>query len=281
MCLIIASEKGVLPESDLFENAIADNGDGFGAVWSENGKLKTYKTLRPSKARRFLPTLEGRPYVMHFRLATHGRVDIENTHPFPVTRHLFMAHNGIIPWSAVKGSARSDSWHFARLIASTMDGDRRAEGFERMLPGIEDAVGKSNKLAFLRSDGRIFFANEGLGVEHGGLWLSNSYSLPGTPRMPDIWADIRGTRVTAPACSPGRGATLTAGGGRYDWGCDYLWDVDDVDNDDDGAALPDWSWGTECDGCNAWSADGHARCTVDGVTMHLCQACRSIFFGDI
>lgn len=259
MCLIIASERGVLPESELFENAIADNGDGFGVVWSESGKLKTYKTLRPSKARRFLPTLEGRPYVMHFRLATHGRVDIENTHPFPVTRHLFMAHNGIIPWSAVKGSARSDSWHFARLIASTMDGDRRAEGFERMLPGIEDAVGKSNKLAFLRSDGRIFVANEGLGVEHGGLWLSNGFSLPGRPRA------------------------ALVNRANFDWLNDYdeegRYLGPPADDCDDGEGLPAWSDGTECDGCDAWSSDGFSRVTVDGTTMHLCPGCRSEFFG--
>lgn len=258
MCLIIASDRGILPDRSLVKDAFDDNGDGFGVVWAKDGRLHTYKTLRVKKALAFLPTLEGHPYVMHFRFATHGRVDIENVHPFKVTRHLYMAHNGIIEWAAIKGSARSDSWHFAGLVGQILGNDKRAEGFDDELPEIEKAVGLGNKLAFLRSDGELFIANEKAGTYHGGLWLSNRYSLP-QYRTVAKWYDLTDWTPKGTAAAT-------------DW---PEWD--------DGAYAyadaPTWDKGDECDGCNTWYEDGLPRYTVDGVTVRLCRACKAEFFG--
>ncbi len=46
--------------------------------------------------------------AVHFRLATHGEVDEENTHPFPLGEGAFM-HNGIISFPYYREQYRSDS----------------------------------------------------------------------------------------------------------------------------------------------------------------------------
>src|SRR5271157_5457445 len=121
MCLLITSDTGKLPDSDLVLSAWNQNPDGFGLVYADNGQLTVHKGLELSQLQSVLPDALDHPYMLHFRWATHGTVNTDNCHPFRVIRkQLYMAHNGILPIKIVNPQM-SDTWHLAKHIQSEID----------------------------------------------------------------------------------------------------------------------------------------------------------------
>lgn len=103
MCVIVTAEKGSMPTIDQLTRMSETNPDGAGIAWhdgnglhrvrhSDNGKTLTFITEHWNE-------LKATPCLIHFRLATHGAVNTENTHPFRYTlgndEHGYIAHNGI------------------------------------------------------------------------------------------------------------------------------------------------------------------------------------------
>lgn len=176
MCLIVASEKGAIPKRAEVDNAQWHNEDGFGIVYLEEGTLKTKYTLEPSwnDVWDIFKSVEGKPYVAHFRYATHGDVTRENAHPFMVVkRQLYVAHNGVIDIDC-GFSDRSDTWHFVQSVLKPrgMNCLRR-----KTLKALGRILGKNNKLAFLDIYGKVSIVNKAQGVTAGDIWFSNEYSI--------------------------------------------------------------------------------------------------------
>lgn len=190
MCLIIASVSGVIPDVQIIRNGYSDNPHGFGACWLENGKIQSYKAFALDKMWNLIDRLQGKPYLLHFRFATHGNQDLANTHPFKITPDLWMVHNGIIniPTPRVQFS---DTWHYSQRLKRDFMYDPRALSLEDRIPAISKDVGLGNKLAFLRSDGSILIANERQGDWEGEIWFSNLYSHPVWNKR-DWWHDAGG-----------------------------------------------------------------------------------------
>lgn len=101
MCVIVTAEKGSMPTIDQLTRMSETNPDGAGIAWhdgnglhrvrhSDNGKTLTFITEHWNE-------LKATPCLIHFRLATHGAVNTENTHPFRYTlgndEHGYIAHN--------------------------------------------------------------------------------------------------------------------------------------------------------------------------------------------
>jgi predicted glutamine amidotransferase len=188
MCLIIASQNGVLPSTQLLKDAYKDNPDGWGLMWAENGRINVVKGLRLKSMIRNVLKMEGKPFVLHTRWATHGKVGVSNCHPFKVTDDLWIAHNGVITIDLWK-KGMSDTWHFARALKSVaeecpfiLEREYRAQ----LTKYVKDWIGLRNKIVMLRADGEIRIANEEAGVQYEGMWLSNSNSL-WRSRTPESW----------------------------------------------------------------------------------------------
>ena len=115
MCLIIAKYSGLdLPIESRLRTAWMNNSDGFGlAYWEEGMPLvqinKGAMTLRDMlDLVDQVPNAKNKKVIMHFRMATDGRIDAGNCHPFPVSSSIgqlrrtetrtncAVAHNGII-----------------------------------------------------------------------------------------------------------------------------------------------------------------------------------------
>ncbi len=109
MCLIIApgkdGKKALLPR-DVFDYVYSKNDDGFGAMWTEDGKVNHFKTVGLS-ADEVYSTMEEYVerfpnVIFHMRYRTHGKVTPGLCHPFRVlhrSRHgkdLFFMHNGVL-----------------------------------------------------------------------------------------------------------------------------------------------------------------------------------------
>jgi hypothetical protein len=116
MCIIAVKPSGVvIPPLQILKNCWENNDNGAGVMYSDNDAVNIRKGfLRWEEFEEFYKTtfadterFEKSSIVFHFRLATHGSVCAENTHPFPViddnpggldiTTGLAVMHNGVIP----------------------------------------------------------------------------------------------------------------------------------------------------------------------------------------
>jgi len=175
MCLIIASPEGKVPTCGVIEQGWRDNSDGWGLMHSNGSEIIINKGLRFDNLKPLLEEINGSPYVLHYRWATHGTKNIDNCHPFRITKQLYMAHNGIIQIEC-DNKLMSDTWHFAkRLREIGIDSDAVKD--KEVITMIEEYIGKGNKLAFLDSKGNISFANENSGMWQEGVWFSNGNSF--------------------------------------------------------------------------------------------------------
>jgi predicted glutamine amidotransferase len=194
MCLIIASQSGVIPDEQLMKDAYDDNPHGWGIMWAENGRIWAVKGLRRDSMIRNVRKVKGKPFVLHTRWATHGKIGVSNCHPFKVTDDLWLAHNGVLKIDCPK-KEMSDTWHFAQALKQVSEAypfvlqdDYR----KKLTEYVEKWIGYSNKVVMLRADGEILIANESAGVHYEGMWLSNANSL-WKGRYPYAWAPTRYT----------------------------------------------------------------------------------------
>lgn len=184
MCLIIYSSKGNVPARADFYEAANDNPDGIG-VMSADGIRKFLGKKATKKAWKYVQSLAGMPFGIHFRWATHGEITRANCHPFKVPGIGFAMHNGILWTSTLATKEESDTAIFCRdflpsygeMLGATWRAD------------VEKSIGLGNKLLVMSDDGRTFrLCNEHAGEWlDGGLWFSNTYSVVSDPTVKASW----------------------------------------------------------------------------------------------
>ena len=115
MCVIVTSQADTMPSLTQLARMSDANPDGAGIAWHDGQRLHRYRNEDNMKTLAFImdhwQSLETSPFLLHFRLATHGRVCTGNTHPFRFSkgdRTGFIAHNGIAH-SYTRGRHASDS----------------------------------------------------------------------------------------------------------------------------------------------------------------------------
>lgn len=193
MCIIAIKKAGVkFPSEKTMTTMWYNNPDGAGFMYLHRGQVCIRKGFM--KLSEFLEALgQARkevdevqtPFVLHFRITTHGGTKPANCHPFPVTENIALlqkpvlhtnvgvAHNGII--HIVPRNGISDTMEY---IASQMSHMKRIDKkFYRnahFLSLIEDAI--DSKMAILGSDGCV--ATIGKFNEHEGMLYSNTSYTP-------------------------------------------------------------------------------------------------------
>ena len=125
MCIIVVKKAGIdMPEMDILQRCFESNRDGAGFMWADGKKViirKGFMTFADFAsaidAEIPEPMRKHTSIVMHFRIATHGKVKPETCHPFPVDDEpdklreteaecrFGLAHNGVIP-----GRTTNDTW---------------------------------------------------------------------------------------------------------------------------------------------------------------------------
>lgn len=192
MCLIAYSPQGKLLERRVFDAARRHNQDGIG-VMSCAGTEKFLGRKSGKKAWRYLESLEGLPFAVHFRYATHGAVSRALCHPFaaPLSSALVM-HNGVITCTAKYAWAENESdtsifvRRFMEAAPNTADPEHK-QFYKR----IENIVGRANVLlVYHRDTDKWTIVNEDQGTWIDGFWYSNEYSLPMDMQSWD-WTDYR------------------------------------------------------------------------------------------
>lgn len=182
MCLLIVKPPNVsIPDEHLIEGA-AWNSHGSGISFVKEGKIYIRKspTWGAGQIIKDVKRFHDCPMLIHFRLATHGSRNHENTHPFMLPGEEWVAaHNGVITGIKTKAD-ESDTRAFLRQCIYNYQENIKKPDFRKAL---ENVIGSYNKLAFLNRAGEHFILNEKSGHWKDGAWYSNSTYVK-TPPAP-------------------------------------------------------------------------------------------------
>lgn len=182
MCLLTTStirdlKRVFLGTEGLIADVYSANPDGLGVMYSDGRKLHVWKVLPESEveARQFIEALPDSDQMIacHWRMKTHGLIDMENCHPYRVNNDTWLAHNGILHTGNAADPEKSDTWHFIENYLSTLPTDALHD--TKFLALLGEFI-KNNRFAIMSADGRLSVVNREQGIETHGIWFSNTYA---------------------------------------------------------------------------------------------------------
>lgn len=212
MCLIMIKEPDMNPTTEFFNDVNDYNPDGWGIMYLDpkTNKPVVIKGLKYKKFKRTYSLLtrnkelsDNTDFIIHFRLRTHGAINMENLHPYEVyPDELYLMHNGIFkdfgnpdpeigkktatPEAIAKykrDQRYSDTFLFIRdflkpmLDTMTPEGRRtflRTDGFRKLIEAY--CTTNSSRLAFLDSSGPVYFGGW-YQTKEMKMWVSNTYAF--------------------------------------------------------------------------------------------------------
>jgi len=176
MCIIIYKKPENTIAKERLEICAENNPDGCGMIYTtKDGELKTYKHLSFKKFyKEYTKALNENPespFLLHFRVTTHGGTNLFNCHPFSINKDVAMMHNGTITNSVpAKSDKRSDTQKFNDTILKGLP--KTFYKYSVLTELIEAYIGRS-KVAVMSKDGAVTIYNKNLGNEEDGVWYSN------------------------------------------------------------------------------------------------------------
>ena len=195
MCLLIQQSK----ETNFAEEHLLDfytrNRDGIGVMWAEGGKLHYEKHL-PKNAQDCVDfynrVARGKDACVHYRMKTHGHIDMDNCHPYdvfgfdePNEMPTLLMHNGILHTDNRKDSSKSDTWHYIRDYLRPLSKHDPAFMFTKEFA---DVIGRhigNNRFALMNHLGQVSIINKKQGVTFNGAWMSNEYAWSAHKYLPN------------------------------------------------------------------------------------------------
>ncbi len=208
MCMAIFKPADKLLTKRAAKNSFDGNKHGAGYAYAKDGKLVVEKGFFSFAKfwKAFNAIQKGNPCLVHFRWATHGKIDAANCHPFIVTNGVAMVHNGI--FSDFGGTKRSDTAEFTKCVLTPMFKSApdawKLPAYQYML---EKTVGVGNKVIILNALGEHLIVREFAGIWDKGIWYSNSGYTS--------WASDDDTGVALPSSYSGSLTNLPAN--PIDW----------------------------------------------------------------
>lgn len=185
MCVAVALKPGARLTHSEWDKCWTANPDGAGYAYIRRGRVIVERGLsRGDMWRRYLKDAEANrksPMVLHFRIATHGGVCIDNTHPYIVDHdykgQTVLAHNGIItPVVTDLEPNESDTRGMIRLYVRYLPAGWLDNPAIREL--VEHYIGAS-LMVILTTDPKcsrnLYILNEQDGEWDGDRWFSNEW----------------------------------------------------------------------------------------------------------
>lgn len=174
MCIIVWKPDGIKLFDKTIETCFANNPDGAGFTYVENGELHTSKGFFTVGAftEAYRPH-ETKPALLHFRIRTHGDYSPDNCHPFEVQNGVVFAHNGVISKMPLD-EVQSDSMQFNDLVLKKLATVYGPEVlFDPLILNMMEGWIGFSKLVFLAKTGKVAIVGEKLGEWTSGCWFSN------------------------------------------------------------------------------------------------------------
>ena len=178
MCIIAMIPAGKQINKNTLENMTNNNPDGSGIAWIQDNKIKTYKTMDNNKFINKALEVQSKfckdsDILIHCRIATSGKTDLDNCHPFKISKDTVFAHNGIL--NCVEATNKvSDTRMFNKALLKQLKPEFLDNVTTRKLIG---EIIKSDKLAFLTVNPKLkrnsYIINRDLGEKENRVWFSN------------------------------------------------------------------------------------------------------------
>jgi hypothetical protein len=175
MCLLIFKPQGITIPSSYLEAADIANPHGCGIAYPDGKITRTMKGAKwgADDIQRALASIGKAPAIIHFRYATHGSINNDNTHPFLLPNGIAAAHNGIIS-SVECGFDESDTRAYLRQYVAPAIQKGQDITSKSFLDTVGEQIGRGSKFVFMDGRGRYGIANEEAGHWHKGAWYSNT-----------------------------------------------------------------------------------------------------------
>jgi len=181
MCLLTFIPQNINLDYERAKISANANPDGFGfAIHAGVAIIKDHDMdfeklwMRWDDLRK---TYKG-PAMFHFRIATHGSLNVDNCHPFDVgdNPQNVLGHNGILPLTMPLNDNRSDTKLFAEIVLPHIGGVKSLDNPQKLEELGQWASG--NKLVILSVDEDTendwYIVNEHLGHWKDNIWWSNN-----------------------------------------------------------------------------------------------------------
>jgi hypothetical protein len=200
MCLIITGKSSqvratLLNTKGMLKDIYTSNSDGIGFMYAAKEGLKVIKHLPKSEADAIacikrMPNDE-REIAIHFRMTTHGDTDLTNCHPYDVVPgYIAMMHNGVLHTGNAADASKSDTWHFIKdYLASPVSEHPDMVFNESFLNMVGDYI-DNNRFVFMNGEGRMSHVNFEQGIEHDGMWFSNTYAWKPASLIPNYYTGV-------------------------------------------------------------------------------------------
>jgi hypothetical protein len=173
MCIAIFKPANNTISKEILEECFKSNSDGAGFMVSVNKKLiikKGFFTF--NEFWEAWKPYENEIAAIHFRIRTHGEINLVNCHPFAINTGLGFIHNGVIMGFGLKET--SDTHHFnediLKPLVSKYGNNILTNTSIKYL--IESKIGYS-KFVVLDRHGNYSIFNEEKGHWNNGVWYSN------------------------------------------------------------------------------------------------------------
>jgi glutamine amidotransferase len=177
LCIAIVAPAGKVVEPQTLVTCNSGNPDGAGFAYIKDGKVELSKGF--FKIGEFIPAYQkiaeqygkDNPMLIHFRIATEGKINKANCHPFRIKGGALI-HNGML-WGTAGGLEAEFS--DTRTFATRMHNELRYDVVKASIEELTQAV-QWNKLAMLYDNGE--YVRIGKWYEDQGIWYSNETYMP-------------------------------------------------------------------------------------------------------
>ena len=180
MCVIIVKKNNFnLTRKELKRNWDG-NPDGGGFMFASQGVLHVIKGLFSFRHfykifRKYENCYPKADFVIHMRVATSGKRNHENCHPFYINDNLAFSHNGI--FSGLGDKDHSDTYQLNEEIFKKLPDDFMV--IKEIVDAVIDYVeGSGSKIVLKDNKGAITIVNEAAGKWDEGIWYSSGHYTP-------------------------------------------------------------------------------------------------------
>lgn len=175
MCIAIMKPKDKTISKDRLKTCCDNNKDGMGFAYVDRDRIIIKKFMNFDDFYKAYSEVQNKSNMLiHFRIATHGKVEVNNCHPFKLNDHMALIHNGIISGYGDKEKI-TDTQDFINKVIGKISYKMWKNPSYRELVG--DAIGYS-KFVVLDTNDNVYIINEDKGVWDDGIWYSNSSYKP-------------------------------------------------------------------------------------------------------